>query len=122
MSTGDGASGHVAATPAQLAAFDALVESRLPQWTQELVDYLAISSEGGDRDNLRAAADWTAHRLRKAGCAVEVLELGEHVPPLVVGELGDGPRTLASVGHYDVQPAAPRAQIRSFRIAGLYGG
>ena len=87
-------------------AFDALVEARLPQWTAELVEYLAIASEGGDSAGLRAAADWTAERLRAAGATVEVLEV-DGAPPLVVGELGDGPRTVTAVQHYDVQPAAP---------------
>jgi len=87
-------------------AFDRLVEDRLPRWTQELVEYLAIASEGGDAPNLRAAADWTADRLRRLGANVEMLEL-DGVPPLVVGEIGDGPRTLTAVQHYDVQPAAP---------------
>ncbi|HEX5826269.1 MAG TPA: M20/M25/M40 family metallo-hydrolase [Candidatus Limnocylindrales bacterium] len=94
-------------TPEQLAAFDALVAERLPAWTAELVEYLAIPSEGGDIEALRAAADWTADRLCRAGCDVEVLELGPDVPPLVVGEIGDGPRTITGVQHYDVQPAAP---------------
>lgn len=88
------------------AAFDALVAARLPQWTAELIDFLAIPSEGGDAANLRAAADWTADRLRRAGAAVEILEV-DGAPPLVVGELGDGPRTLTGVQHYDVQPAVP---------------
>ncbi len=35
-----------------------------------------------------------------------MLEIDD-APPLVVGELGDGPRTLTGVQHYDVQPAAP---------------
>ncbi len=95
-----------AASPPDWAAFDALVEARLPQWTRELVEYLAIPSEGGDAAALRAAADWTAARLAAAGAAVEVLELAG-LPPLVVGELGDGPRTLSGVQHYDVQPAVP---------------
>jgi acetylornithine deacetylase/succinyl-diaminopimelate desuccinylase-like protein len=95
------------ATPDQLAAFDALVAERLPSWTQELVEYLAVSSEGGDIPGLRAAADWTAERLRRAGCDVEILDLAPDVPPLVVGEIGEGPRTITGVQHYDVQPAAP---------------
>jgi acetylornithine deacetylase/succinyl-diaminopimelate desuccinylase-like protein len=95
------------ATPDQLAAFDALVAERLPSWTQELVEYLAVSSEGGDIPGLRAAADWTAERLRGAGCDVEILDLAPDVPPLVVGEIGEGPRTITGVQHYDVQPAAP---------------
>ncbi|HEY3336141.1 MAG TPA: M20/M25/M40 family metallo-hydrolase [Candidatus Limnocylindrales bacterium] len=87
--------------------FDAIIDEHLEDWIEELLAFCRIASEGGDTANLRLAADWTADRLRRAGCAVDVLELGEDVPPLVVGELGDGPRTLSSVGHYDVQPAAP---------------
>ena len=44
----------------------------------------AIPSEGGDAAGLRAAADWTADRLRRAGATVEVLEV-DGAPPLVVG-------------------------------------
>ena len=91
---------------ADFAAFDRLVEERLERWTAELVEFLAISSEGGDAPGLRAAADWIADRLRRLGAAVEVLEV-EGAPPLVVGEIGDGPRTVTAVQHYDVQPASP---------------
>jgi len=87
--------------------FDAAIDDHLEDWIAELLEFCAIPSEGGDLANLRAAAEWTAGRLRRAGCDVEVLEVGDDVPPLVVGEVGDGPRTLSSVGHYDVQPAAP---------------
>ena len=88
------------------AAFDRVVGARLEGWTQELVEFLAIASEGGDTAGLRAAADWTADRLRRLGAVVEILELPD-APPLVVGEIGDGPRTLNAVQHYDVQPAEP---------------
>ena len=87
-------------------AFDRLVEERLAGWVEELVEFLRIPSEGGDAVHLREAAEWTAERLRRSGATVEVLEL-EGAPPLVVGEVGDGPRTLINVVHYDVQPAAP---------------
>ena len=88
------------------AAFDRLVEARIGGWVDELVEFVAIPSEGGDAARLREAADWTANRMRRAGAVVDVVEL-PGVPPLVVGEFGTGPRTLASVVHYDVQPAAP---------------
>jgi acetylornithine deacetylase/succinyl-diaminopimelate desuccinylase-like protein len=87
-------------------AFDRVVEERLDRWTQELVEFLAIPCEGGDTEGLRRAADWTADRLRRLGATVEILEV-DGAPPLVVGEIGDGPRTLSAVQHYDVQPASP---------------
>ena len=94
------------ASEAELAAFDREIDARIDDWVDELVAYLAIASEGGDHAGLRAAAEWTAGRLRRAGATVEVLEI-DGVPPLVVGEMGDGPRTINAVQHYDVQPAEP---------------
>jgi acetylornithine deacetylase/succinyl-diaminopimelate desuccinylase-like protein len=96
----------VTASPEQLEALDRLVEERLPRWTDELVEFLAIASEGGDTAGLRRAADWTAERLRRLGATVEVLEV-DGAPPLVVGEIGEGPRMVTAVQHYDVQPASP---------------
>ncbi len=87
-------------------AFDALVEERLPRWTEELIQLCRFSSEQGDIAALAGAADWTATRLRALGADVEILVL-PGVAPLVVGEIGDGPLTLNLVQHYDVQPAVP---------------
>jgi acetylornithine deacetylase/succinyl-diaminopimelate desuccinylase-like protein len=95
--------------PDRYADFDALVDARLARWTDELGQYCRFASEEGDVDALRGAADWTAERLRAAGADVRLVELpGKgHVPPLVVGEIGSGPRTINLVQHYDVQPAVP---------------
>lgn len=106
MTPGGAASRSGSGAVPDWAALDALIEARLPAWTAELCEFLAIPSEGGDAAELRRAADWTAERLRRAGATVEVLEV-EGAPPLVVGELGGGPRTVSAVQHYDVQPAAP---------------
>lgn len=91
------------------AAFDRLVDERLDRWTDELAQYCRIGSEETDPDALRGAADWTAERLRALGADVRIVELpGERdVPPLVVGEIGSGPRTVNLVQHYDVQPSVP---------------
>jgi acetylornithine deacetylase/succinyl-diaminopimelate desuccinylase-like protein len=103
------AAGGVARPEPDWAAFDRVVEARIGGWVQELVEFLRIPSEGGDMEHLLQAAAWTAERLTRAGADVDLVSLpgAPGVPPLVVGELGDGPRTLISVVHYDVQPAAP---------------
>ena len=88
------------------AAFDRLVAERMPAWTAELTEFCRIPSEAADPAALRQAADWVARRLERAGAAVDLVELDD-LPPLVVGEMGDGPRTLNAVQHYDVQPADP---------------
>jgi acetylornithine deacetylase/succinyl-diaminopimelate desuccinylase-like protein len=88
------------------AAFDKLVDERADRWTKELADFCSIPCETAHPDELRAGAKWTAERLRAAGCRVETIEL-PGVPPLVVGGIGAGPKTVVAVQHYDVQPAAP---------------
>ena len=78
----------------------------MPAWSAELEALCRIRSEAVDPAGLRHAADWVAERLRRAGGEVDLVELDD-VPPLVVGEIGDGPLVLNAVQHYDVQPAAP---------------
>jgi acetylornithine deacetylase/succinyl-diaminopimelate desuccinylase-like protein len=95
----------MAGTP-DFTAFDAYVASAADRWLDELVAFCRFPSEQDDLDALRAAADWTAERLRALGAEVEVVTLPD-VAPLVVGEIGPGPRTLSLVQHYDVQPAVP---------------
>ncbi len=88
------------------SSFDRLVDERTPRWTQDLIEYCRIPSETAHPEPLRAAAVWTAERLRKLGAKTDTVEL-EGVPSLVLGEIGAGPRTVICVQHYDVVPAAP---------------
>ena len=91
------------------AALDRYVEERMPSWTDELSEFCRFRSEQGDAEGLRGAAAWIAARLERLGATVDVVELPGHpdVPPLVVGDIGAGPRTLNAVQHYDVQPSVP---------------
>lgn len=91
------------------AALDRYIDERMAGWTEELVGFCGISSEQGDGEGLRRAADWIADRLRRLGASVDIVELPGRpdVPPLVVGDIGSGPGTVNAVQHYDVQPAVP---------------
>ncbi|MBA3777769.1 MAG: M20/M25/M40 family metallo-hydrolase [Chloroflexi bacterium] len=91
------------------AALDRYVQDRLPTWTDELIELCRFPSEATNPEALLGAAGWTAERLRRLGARVEIVTLPDSadVPPLVVGEIGEGPRTVNLVQHYDVQPAHP---------------
>jgi acetylornithine deacetylase/succinyl-diaminopimelate desuccinylase-like protein len=89
-----------------LADFDALCDERFDAWVEELRDFCTIPCETDQQAELERGASWVEDRLRAAGAEVTVLRQ-DGVPPLVVGELGSGSRTLLAVQHYDVQPAAP---------------
>jgi acetylornithine deacetylase/succinyl-diaminopimelate desuccinylase-like protein len=86
--------------------FDALVGERLPAWIGELEALCRFPSEATDPNALRECAGWVRERLERAGAAVDTIEL-DGVPPLVIGEMGQGPLTMNAVQHYDVQPADP---------------
>jgi len=91
------------------AALDRYVEEHMPAWTDELTQFCRFSSESTDLSALRGAAEWIAERLDRLGARVDTVELpgDPNVPPLVIGEIGDGTMTLNAVQHYDVQPAVP---------------
>jgi acetylornithine deacetylase/succinyl-diaminopimelate desuccinylase-like protein len=91
---------------ADLDDFDRLCDERFDGWVEDLRDFCAIPCETDQFPDLDRGAQWVEQRLRQAGAVVTVLR-EEGVPPLVIGELGAGPRTLIAVQHYDVQPAAP---------------
>ena len=90
------------------SALERLVDERAERWTKELQEFCRIPSETAHVEELRAGARWTADRLRALGASVETIGPPD-VPPLVVGELGSGTRSLICVQHYDVQPSDPLA-------------
>ena len=86
--------------------FDRLCDERFDGWVEELRDFCTIPCETDQFAELDRGAEWVEQRLLAAGAEVTVLR-EDGVPPLVIGEMGAGPRTLIAVQHYDVQPAAP---------------
>jgi acetylornithine deacetylase/succinyl-diaminopimelate desuccinylase-like protein len=64
---------------------------------------ISASEDGGEE--FRRCAEWVAGKLQEAGAEATIMETEGH--PVVYGEVGEGPRTLLSYGHYDVQPPEP---------------
>jgi acetylornithine deacetylase/succinyl-diaminopimelate desuccinylase-like protein len=74
----------------------------------ELVEFLrmpSISARKGESGGFRECADWVAAKLREAGAKARIMQTDGH--PVIYAEAGEGPRTLLSYGHYDVQPPEP---------------
>lgn len=68
----------------------------------------SVSTDPAYTNDIRAAADWVARRMERAGFeTVELIETGGH--PAVLGEIlsNPGAPTLVVYGHYDVQPPEP---------------
>ena len=74
----------------------------------ELNEFLrmpSISAHADENGGFRDCAEWVAGKLREAGAESRLMETDGH--PVVYAEIGEGPRTLLSYGHYDVQPPEP---------------
>jgi acetylornithine deacetylase/succinyl-diaminopimelate desuccinylase-like protein len=89
-----------------------------PALLDDLIDWLripSISTGGGRRADLDAAAQWAATRVREAGGEAELVPIDGH-PSLVVGKLRavqpDAP-TVLIYGRYDVQGPEPPELWRS---------
>jgi acetylornithine deacetylase/succinyl-diaminopimelate desuccinylase-like protein len=87
------------------------IDAHRDEWLEEVNEFLRIPSVSTDperSDQVEAAADWLAEKLRATGCQeVEIWPTPGH--PVVYGAWRgdqDAP-TLLVYGHYDVQPEEP---------------
>ena len=76
----------------------------------ELIAIPSISADPEHRDDVHAAAEWVAAKIRAAGGRSDVVPWGER--PLVIGEVrastaADTAPTILCYGHFDVQPPDP---------------
>jgi len=74
----------------------------------ELNEFLrmpSISAREDENGGFRGCAQWVAEKLREAGAEARTMDTDGH--PVVYAEVGEGPKTLLSYGHYDVQPPEP---------------
>jgi acetylornithine deacetylase/succinyl-diaminopimelate desuccinylase-like protein len=85
----------------------------MPEWFDELADWLRIPSISADPDHaadVTAAGDWVCEFIRGAGGEAELVDWEGQ--PLAIGEIrasrdaGNAP-TVLCYGHFDVQPADP---------------
>ncbi len=89
----------------------AYIDQNLDRFKSELFDFLripSVSARSEHKQDLLAAADWLADRMRDAGLDVRIEKTAGH--PIVRGDwhgAGPGAPTVLIYGHYDVQPAEP---------------
>ncbi len=89
----------------------AYIDENMARFREELDAFLripSISAKSEHRDDMRAAAEWLAARMKAAGLEVAIEETAGF--PIVLGEYrgagADAPTVLV-YGHYDVQPPEP---------------
>jgi acetylornithine deacetylase/succinyl-diaminopimelate desuccinylase-like protein len=84
------------------------VDGSREELLEELNEFLrmpSISAREDESGGFRDCARWVAGKLEEAGAEARLMETEGH--PVVYAEIGEGPETLLSYGHYDVQPPEP---------------
>ena len=88
------------------ASFDARVQRERGRFLEELRALVALPTVSAQGSAIEETAAFVLERLRRVGARAEILRVAGG-PPTVVGELGEGERTLLVYNHYDVQPPDP---------------
>ena len=94
-----------------MADLHAYIDDNMPRFREELDAFLripSVSAKSEHREDMRAAAEWLADRIREAGLDVSIETTDGF--PIVLGEYrgaGEDAPTVLLYGHYDVQPPEP---------------
>ena len=86
--------------------WDAYVDANAERFIAELQEVCRQPSISARNVGLEEMAQMVLERLQRIGAEARLIRV-EGAPPLVYGEIGQGPRTLILYNHYDVQPPEP---------------
>jgi acetylornithine deacetylase/succinyl-diaminopimelate desuccinylase-like protein len=89
-----------------LQAYDAYIEEHFAGFIEELRAFCAQPALAAQRIGLAESVALVQEKLEALGGTVRVVPV-EDGAPVILGELGAGPRTLLLYNHYDVQPPEP---------------
>jgi acetylornithine deacetylase/succinyl-diaminopimelate desuccinylase-like protein len=88
-----------------MAARD-LIHKNADTYVGWLKDACSMSSMAGDDNGLGSMSEWVEAKLSEVGASTRRLPY-DGAPDAILGELGNGERTLLIYDHYDVQPVDP---------------
>jgi acetylornithine deacetylase/succinyl-diaminopimelate desuccinylase-like protein len=89
-----------------MKSFNTYVDSHVRGFLDELGQVCRQPSVAAQDRGMRDMAELVAGKLRKLGADTRLIPT-KAAPPVVYGELGDGPKTLVIYNHYDIQPPEP---------------
>jgi len=92
--------------------FDAYVEANAERFIDEVKEFCRQPSIAAQDIGLDEMAALVRARLERLGADVRLIPVKDG-PPVIFGELGEGPRTLLVYNHYDVQPPDPLDEWQS---------
>ena len=99
------------AAPEPMQKLFAAIDNNKLKFIENLRKAVAIKSVSAwpdTRGEITVMMKWMGDELKNLGAAIEFVDLGTQLPPVLMGELGrdEKKKTLLVYGHLDVQPAA----------------
>jgi acetylornithine deacetylase/succinyl-diaminopimelate desuccinylase-like protein len=88
------------------APYDAYIDTHFDEFVSELQAFCAQPALAGQGIGIHETVALVREKLLALGCEVDIVPV-EDGAPVVLGEIGAGPRTLLLYNHYDVQPPEP---------------
>jgi acetylornithine deacetylase/succinyl-diaminopimelate desuccinylase-like protein len=88
------------------AAYDAFINEHFDDFIVELREFCAQPALAGQKIGLAESGEMVRGKIEGIGGSVEFVPIPDG-SPVILGELGAGPRTLLMYNHYDVQPPEP---------------
>jgi acetylornithine deacetylase/succinyl-diaminopimelate desuccinylase-like protein len=92
--------------PSRFEAYDRYIDEHFDAMVAELREVCSRPTLAGQRVGIDEGTRLVRGLVEPLGARVKEVPLGG-APPLMIGELGQGDRTLLLYNHYDVQPPEP---------------
>jgi acetylornithine deacetylase/succinyl-diaminopimelate desuccinylase-like protein len=92
---------------ADFGAYDRYIDEHFDDFIIELREFCAQPALAGQRIGIAESVAMLREKLEGIGASVDVVAVEDEGAPVILGEVGGGPRTLLMYNHYDVQPPEP---------------
>src|SRR4029078_184304 len=89
------------------AEYDSYIDAHFDELVVELREFCAQPALAGQGIGIAESVEMVGRKLVQIAATVDVVAVPDGGAPVILGEMGSGPRTLLMYNHYDVQPPEP---------------
>lgn len=84
--------------------FNAYIKKNRSFFIKELSDFIKIESIASNKNQVEKAVNFLSYKLKKIGFRIQIIKIKKS-NPFIIGEIGEGKKTILIYDHYDVMSA-----------------